>query len=173
MPAPPIREEQPGDEASIRTVNRRAFETGMEADLVDRLRERCEERISLVAQLGDAVVGHILFTPALAEAGTRHIKGMGLAPMAVLPEYQGKGVGSALVRDGLEQVRAAGYPFVIVLGHPDYYPRFGFERADAYGLTSEYEGVPPEAFMIKVFDREALQGASGVVRYRPEFAETV
>ena len=170
MPALLIREEQPDDVEAIRVVNRQAFETHVEADLVDRLRETCAERLSLVALRSDAVVGHILFTPALAQAGERSIKGMGLAPMAVLPNYQRQGIGTALVRRGLDMVREAGYPFVIVLGHPSYYPRFGFERAAAYGLHCEYQGVPEEAFMIRVLQPAVAEQMSGEVTYRPEFA---
>ena len=170
MQTPIVREERPGDEAAIRDVNRAAFETDVEAGLVDALRQTCPERLSLVALRGGDVVGHILFTPATVHAGTREVRGMGLAPMAVLPAHQRAGIGSALVRVGIERVRAAGCPFVIVLGHPEYYPRFGFERASAWGLTCEYEGVPDEAFMIVVFDPGAMRGCSGVARYRPEFA---
>jgi putative acetyltransferase len=167
-----IREEQPHDVAAIREINLRAFDTSAEADIVDLLRQRCAERLSLVAQLGDQLVGHILFTPAMAQAGAQPIKGMALAPLAVLPLYQQQGIGSALVRCGVEMVRAAGYPFLIVLGHPRYYPRFGFERASAYGLKSEYSGVPEEAFMIMVFEPEIVKLAFGEVRYQPEFAAT-
>lgn len=168
-----VRAEQPGDADAIREVHRQAFETGVEAEIVDRLRETCTERISLVAQLGGEVVGHILFTPAVARAGGREVAGMGLAPVAVRPVHQRKGIGAALVRRGLARVREAGYPFVVVLGHPAYYPRFGFERASTYGLACAYDGVPDEAFMILVFDPEAVRAASGVVRYRPEFDAAV
>ena len=167
-----IREEQPGDAAAIREVNRQAFETDLEADLVDLLRERCLERLSLVARIDGAIVGHILFTPAVARVGEEQLKGMGLAPMAVRPAHQRQGVGTALVRRGMDLLSDAGCPFVIVLGHPEYYPRFGFERASDHGLRSEFEGVPDDAFMIAVLDEDVMQGAAGVVTYRPEFSET-
>lgn len=169
MPDLVLHEERPGDEPAVRSLNRQAFEADTEADIVDRLRATCPERLSLVALRGDALIGHILFTPVTARAGERLVTGMGLAPMAVLPRFQRTGVGSALVRRGLEQIEAAGYPFVVVLGHPSYYPRFGFERASTYGLACTYEGVPDEAFMIRVFDAEAVAALSGPVRYRPEF----
>lgn len=89
--------------------------------------------------------------------------------MAVLPEGQRQGIGSRLVRSGLDRLRDQACPFVIVLGHPKYYPRFGFERASKYGINSQWAGVPDEAFMIIVFDEGALQGVSGVARYRAEF----
>jgi len=94
---------------------------------------------------------------------------MGLAPMAVLPERQRNGVGSALVRRGLELLRYDACPFVVVLGHPDYYPRFGFDRASRFGLRSQWDGVPDEAFMVKVFDPDVLPAGGGIARYRDEF----
>lgn len=168
-----IRSEQPSDTEAIRTVHLEAFETSAEADIVDQLRQTCSERISLVALLSDRIVGHILFTPALTQTVTHQIKGMGLAPLAVLPDVQGQGIGSALTEAGLEEVRAAGYPFVAVLGHPTYYPRFGFEPTTDYGLISEYEGVPNEAFMLLAFDPLALQQAVGEICYRPEFSQAM
>ncbi|MCG8039286.1 MAG: N-acetyltransferase, partial [Candidatus Thiodiazotropha taylori] len=142
-----------------------------EAMLVDKLRMACEDYLSFVAVEEGAVIGHILFTPASMEDSS--VAGMGLAPMAVLPSHQGEGIGSRLVRYGLEYLRDAGCPFVIVLGHPDYYPRFGFELASKYQIQSQWEGVPDEAFMIAVFDQEVLPKQGGVARYRGEFDEAM
>ena len=94
---------------------------------------------------------------------------MGLAPMAVLPDRQRQGIGSQLVRRGLDILRGRHCPFVVVVGYPEYYPRFGFEPASKLGLVSQWEGVPDAAFMAVVLDREAMVGASGVARYRDEF----
>jgi len=168
-----IRKEQIGDEEQIRVVNTSAFGRPTEAAIVDTLRQTCSERLSLVALRGDQVVGHILFTPVIIESKERSLKGMGLAPMAVLPEFQRQGIGSKLVQAGLEEMRKAKQPFVIVLGHPEYYPRFGFVRASKYGIVSEYEGVPEEAFMILVLDEVAFEGTSGIAKYRPEFKEDI
>jgi putative acetyltransferase len=165
-----IRKEEVGDEEQIRLVNTHAFGQTAEADLVDELRETCPEGVSLVAVEGDRIVGYILFTPAVIENEEKVVRGMGLAPLAVLPEFQGQGIGSKLVEAGLEEMRQAKQPFVIVLGHPEYYPRFGVTRASGYGVVSEYENVPEEAFMILVFDEVALEGISGVGKYRAEFA---
>jgi putative acetyltransferase len=164
-----IRPEQIGDADQIRLVNTRAFGQAAEANVVDTLRQTCPEGLSLVALWLGQIVGHILFTPTILETEESRIGGVGLAPLAVLPEFQGRGIGSKLVEAGLAEIRKAGPPFVIVLGHPDYYPRFGFVRASTYGIASEYDDVPDEAFMILVLDERALAGVSGVAKYRPEF----
>jgi putative acetyltransferase len=134
------------------------------------LRQTCPERLSLVAVNDGAVVGHIFFTPAVIETKERSVAGMGLAPLAVLPEFQRQGIGSKLIQAGMEHMRQAHYPFVIVLGHPTYYPRFGFERASQHGIACEYPNVPDEAFMILILDEAALEGLTGIARYRPEWA---
>ena len=164
-----LRKEHRGDEEQIRLVNTRAFGQPTEADIVDTLRKTCPEGVSFVAEREDKVVGHILFTPAVIEAQQKEIWGMGLAPMSVLPEFQRQGIGSQLVQAGLDEMRRTQQPFVIVLGHPEYYPRFGFIRASSYGIASQYADVPDEAFMILVLDEDALRDASGVGKYRAEF----
>jgi putative acetyltransferase len=116
-------------------------------------------------------VGHILFTPVAIEHAGRRVLGMGLAPMAVLPERQRQGLGSELVRRGLEILRERGCPFVVVVGHPEYYPRFGFEPASRHGLVCQWEGVPDPAFMVLILDADAMAGISGVAQYRDEFNE--
>ncbi|UCG53754.1 MAG: N-acetyltransferase [Candidatus Latescibacterota bacterium] len=164
-----IRREKLGDKAAVREVNERAFGQPVEADIVDQLRDSCSDLVSLVATRGDSIVGHILFSPVTVERTGGVVEGMGLAPMAVLPEYQRQGVGSALVEFGLKALRERSCPFVIVLGHPEYYPRFGFERASGYDIRCQWSGVPDEAFMIRILDRSAMAGVSGVAKYRDEF----
>lgn len=168
-----IRNERPGDEKAIYEVNFRAFGQDAEPKLVDVLRANCPEGISLVAEQEGVVVGHILFTPAQIEEGPKKTKGMGLAPLAVLPEYQRKGIGSALVRFGLEELHKRGTLFVVVIGHPWFYPKFGFEKASQYGVRCEYNQVPDEASMILVFDPKKFQGVQGVAVERPEFASAM
>jgi len=158
-----IRDEALGDEEAIRRVNEEAFGQPDEARIVDALRAHCPDLLSLVAVDGEEVVGHILFSPASLERA----RGMGLAPMSVLPGRQRDGIGSRLVEEGLRRLRERGCPFVIVLGHAEYYPRFGFEPASAHGVRCKWD-VPDEVFMILVLDAPVMEGVSGVAHYRGE-----
>ena len=164
-----VRTERPEDIEGIREVNKRAFGQPQEADIVDTLRGACPDALSFVAIEGDRVVGHILFSPATIHSGDDEVRGMGLAPMAVVPDEQRRGIGSKLVRTGLDVLKESSCPFVIVLGHPEYYPRFGFVPASHYDLHCQWDGVPDEAFMVIVLDESAMEGVSGVARYRSEF----
>jgi len=103
----------------------------------------------------------------------RTIKGMGLAPMVVLPERQREGIGTRLVTEGLSLLQKKSCPYVIVLGHPEYYPRFGFEPADKYRIVCQWEGVPSEAFMIRIFDTSVMHQVEGIAMYRDEFDDAV
>lgn len=163
-----IRLESAADPTAIRTLNEAAFETSAEADLVDALRRDARPFISLVALDGEALVGQIAFSPARLDSDPGlHIAGLG--PMAVLPARQRGGIGGALVEAGLAQCRAAGIKAVIVLGHADYYPRFGFAPASRFGLDCEYD-VPDEVFMALELEAGALAGRGGRIRYHPAFA---
>ena len=164
-----IRFEQPDDIEKIRKVHLEAFETDTEANLVDALRNTDVKLISLLAEEDSEVIGHILFSPVALD-GDNKIKVMGLAPMAVLPGWQRKGIGSRLIDEGLEACKKAGYGAVVVLGHPDYYPRFGFVPSVNYGIKSEYE-VPPEVFMVKEMQEGILKVAGGTVKYHKVFNE--
>lgn len=157
-----VRFEEPSDVAAIRRVNEAAFGQPDEARLVDLLRDAARPFLSLVAEDEGEIVGHIAFTPV--DAGGTTI--LGLAPMAVAPERQRQGIGSMLVRRGLEACRRAGFAAVVVLGHPEYYPRFGFEPAAPHGLRSEYD-VPDPVFMVL----ELVPGAAprGLARYHSAF----
>ncbi|MEQ9617199.1 MAG: N-acetyltransferase [Phycisphaerales bacterium] len=160
------RPETDADHDAVRIVNERAFEGPVEAALVDRLRAVCPDALSIVAEVKGDVVGHILFTPVTI-AG-RDTGAAGLAPMAVLPEHQRRGIGAALVGSGLEALRARGCPLVVVLGHPAYYPRFGFRPASELGLRCQWEGVPDGVFMAMRLDDTADAG-TGVARYHGAF----
>jgi putative acetyltransferase len=163
-----VRPERLGDEPAVRAVNEAAFDTPAEATLVDVLRGEpgC---ISLVAEWEGKVAGHIQFSPAVLESETGRWPIGALGPMAVLPELQRRGIGSQLVRAGLTACRAAGRDAVIVLGHPDFYPRFGFVPADDYGVRSESE-VPREVFMVLELRPGSLRNRAGLARYHPAFA---
>jgi putative acetyltransferase len=163
-----IRAEQERDRAAVHAVNVAAFETSSEADLVDVLREQAKPIVSLVAEDNGSIVGHIMFSP-VSLSGHPGLKMMGLAPMAVSPEHQRKGIGSALVQKGLEQCKQLGFVAVVVLGHPEYYPRFGFSPSTRFGIGSEYE-VREEAFMAKELQTAALDGKTGTVKYHAAFA---
>jgi putative acetyltransferase len=165
-----IRPERPEDAYRVRHVNELAFAQPAEADLVERLRHACPDSLSLVAE-DDVVVGHILFTSVVVESAGRAVVGMGLAPMAVLPDRQRQGIGSQLVRRGLDILRERRCPFVVVIGHAEYYPRFGFEPASTHGLASQWEGVPDAAFMVLVLDAHAMAGVAGVAKYIGAFSE--
>lgn len=163
-----VRAEQPADRQAIFAVNAAAFETAAEAQLVALLREQAHPLISLVAEQAGRAVGHIVFSPVTADQhGGLFL--MGLGPMAVLPAQQRKGIGSALVRAGLKRCRESRVQAVVVLGHPHFYPRFGFEPASGFGLRCEYD-VPDEVFMAMELQTGILDGVSGLVRYHAAFA---
>lgn len=166
-----IRPEEARDRRTIFEVNVRAFPQPAEAKLVDALRAAGVATISLVAERNDRVVGHILFSPARVVGEGAAFVAQGLAPMAVEPACQRGGIGSMLVRAGLDACRREGHAVVFVLGHPEYYPRFGFEPAAQQGL--HYEGGPgfDPAFFVAELAVGALAGRRGVVHYRPEFAQ--
>ncbi len=168
-PSAMIREEQPGDRDAIHAVNEAAFETGAEAGLVDALRAGGGLLLSLVAEAGGELVGHIAFSAVtVTRADGTLAGGVGLAPMAVVPRLQRAGIGGRLIADGLRRLREAGHRFCVVVGHPDYYPRHGFVPAGPLGLAWD-RPVPDEVFMVQALVPGGLEGVTGVVRYRPEF----
>jgi putative acetyltransferase len=163
-----IRDERAGDVRFVHDLNALAFPTEDEADLVDVLRENAEPLISLVAVEDEIIVGHILLTP-VELTGKPSLKIMGLAPMAVAPDEQRRGIGSQLVREGLERCRNIDAGAVVVLGHPTYYPRFGFLPATQNNIGCEYD-VPDDVFMIIELIVDYLAGAEGTIRYHEAFA---
>jgi putative acetyltransferase len=163
-----VRVETAEDYEAVRRVNESAFGRPNEANLVEALRSAARPYISLVAVLDGQVVGHIFFSPVRIESEGGVWSAMGLAPMAAQPEYQRQGIGDRLVREGLRECQRLGQRVVVVLGHPDYYPRFGFIKASLKGLRSEYD-VPDEVFMVAELEPQALDGRQGLVKYHPEF----
>lgn len=159
-----IRSEEPGDIEAIRDVNRRAFGQDQEGNIVDALRANGGALLSLVATTQGRVVGHIMYSPL--RVGSVH--GAALGPMAVVPEEQGHGIGTKLVEVGNDHVARRGCPYIVVVGHPKFYPRFGFRPASTYGITCEW-GVPGDVFMVLALDDTQMAGAVGAAEYRPEF----
>ena len=160
-----IQEERDDDLPGIRELNKRAFGQEQEANIVDALRSNGGSLLSLVAIASDVMVGHIMYSPL----SVGEIAGAALGPMAVLPEYQRLGIGSQLVEAGNQTLKDNGCPFVIVVGHPNYYPRFGVTPASAHGITCEWE-VPDNVFMLLVLDKMKMRGVSGLAKYRHEFS---
>lgn len=149
-----IREEQEADHQAIRDVTIAAFSDSEfghngEAELIDRIRHDCPVHLSLVAALDSEVVGHVMLSPARMETAAESIVGMGLAPISVRPDHQQTGVGSALLNAAFEKLTAVSCSFVVVLGHPEYYARFGFTPAEKLGIRHGFEGLPQHVFMIR------------------------
>ncbi|MEG4309438.1 MULTISPECIES: N-acetyltransferase [unclassified Microcoleus] len=164
-----IRTEKPEDVEAVRNINIAAFGRENEANLVDRLRG-IASTFSFVAVQSDRIVGHIFFSPVVVEGKcSSNLSIQGLAPVAVLPNYQRQGIGTLLIREGLKECGRSGFQAVVVLGHPDFYPRFGFIPASRKSLGCEYD-VPDEAFMVLELESGALHDCSGTVKYRSEFS---
>jgi putative acetyltransferase len=161
-----VRCENTGDTERIRLINETAFGGSEEADLVESLRTEGAVLLSLVAEVQNAIVGHILFSRMFIETSTGPVPAAALAPMAVLPEHQRRGVGGKLIRHGLNILRERGEQIVIVVGHPEYYPRFGFSSEKTRALESTFA---PEAFMAMELGAGALDGVRGKVRYAAAF----
>jgi putative acetyltransferase len=162
-----IRAETDKDKTAVYNINRSAFDTSAEAEFVDKLREQANPIISLVAEEDEIVIGHILFTP-VSLINHSELRIMGLAPMAVSPEFQCRGFGSALVQAGLEQCKKKGFGAVVVLGHKRYYPRFGFTPASRVGLSCEYD-VPDDVFMYLELQKDYLINVAGKIKYHSAF----
>jgi len=165
-----IRDETHADAPAIYALNAAAFETELEARLVDALRAHGRLTLSLVAVDGGTVIGHIALSPvSVVGPDGRAARGVGLGPVAVNPARQRSGIGGRLIEAALQRLEAAGHPFCVVLGHKEYYPRFGFVRASRFGIRFEGE-VPEELFYVLELVPGGLAGVSGVARYAPEFA---
>ncbi len=161
-----IRERTPADDEAIRHLYDGTFGGSYESQLVEGLRAAALAMIELVAVEQSAIVGHILFSQLAVTLGGVQIRALSLAPMSVRPDQQRRGVGGSLVRRGLELARERGWQAVIVLGHPDYYPRFGFSATLAQTLEAPFSGA---SFMAMELAPGALQGGEGRVVYPPPF----
>jgi putative acetyltransferase len=166
-----IRSEKPEDRPFANSVIEKAFKRDAEARLAEKLRLKSVDHLSLVAEENGTIVGHIMFAPVLIKNG-HEVQGMGLAPMSVLPSMQRRGIGTLLVKEGLKILKQKGCPFVIVLGHPGYYPRFGFQPASRFNIKSQWEDLPEEAFRINILDEKVMRNISGTASFREEFSES-
>ena len=164
-----IRTERSGDRDAVFAVHKAAFDTDSEARLVNALRDNAAPVLSFVALVDKAIVAHILFSPVTIDSSNVPFV-MGLAPMAVLPAHQRQGIGSDLVIRGLEECRLSGVAAVVVLGHPQYYPRFGFAPASTFGVSCEYE-VADDTFMALEIAPRAFSRHAGIIHYHPAFRE--
>lgn len=167
-----IRPEQPADYSAIRNVIEQSFGRPAEANLVDALRgvPGFDPQFSLVAEVGTRIVGHICFSPITIESPSQSWPALALAPVAVHPEYQRRGIGSGLILHGLHICRLRGHGVVVLLGEPGYYHRFGFQRASEFAVRPPFD-VPDDAFMLIELHDNALHGVSGTVRYPKPFEE--
>lgn len=159
-----IRAEGPGDEEAIALVLREAFKGEDVVELIAAMRTAGKLVLSLVAEMEGKIVGHVAFSLVTNEGGN----GLGLAPLAVLPEHQRMGVGTALTEAGVAKCRELACSYLVVLGSPDYYGRFGFQTGSGYGLEDEFGGG--EAFQAMELNPGALEAVAGLVAYEPEFA---
>ena len=167
-----IRAETYEDITAITRVNNKAFGQKNEAELINKLRKRGVLAISLVAIMNRQVIGHIAFSPVTVESESSNWEAIALGPLAVLPEYQRNGIGSQLVCAGLDECQRLGHMIVVLVGHPNYYPRFGFVLAKEQGVNCEFD-VPQEAWMLLELQEGALAGRRGTVRFQPEFRDAM
>lgn len=163
-----IRAETGSELDAIHAINLAAFPSPAEAELVRRLQLSASPLISLVAEEAGTLIGHILFSPVMLDSDST-LALMGLAPMAVMPDRQKQGIGSALVEAGLKHCTELEIGAVAVLGHPGFYPKFGFTPSIEFAIKPEYD-VPAEVFMLKELSEGYLKNASGIIRYHEEFS---
>ncbi len=166
-----IRKEEEKDHKNIYEVNKLAFEQENESKLIEKIRVGSNfiPDLSLVADINNRIVGHILFSK-IKIIGNSIFETLALAPMAVLPEFQKRGIGSNLINRGMEKAMELGFDSIIVLGHKDYYPKFGFKRASKWNIKCCFE-VPDEVFMAVELIDGALEGKDGTIKYPDEFMD--
>jgi putative acetyltransferase len=169
-----VRAEKPEDAKAIRQINKLAFDQPDEANLVEALRRspKFDPELSRVFDKDGEIVGHILFSPAEIKTTSRTVPVLVLGPMSVHPDHQRHGIGERLINRGLEVARKRGHKAVVLVGHAEYYPRFGFRPASGFGIESPFP-TPDENFMALELEDGALNEAEGMMEYPPEFAEII
>lgn len=172
-----IRKETPEDYQRVVELTERAFKTlplseGKEGMLVQNLRKSNSfiPELSLVAEIEGKVVGHILFSPIIIDNGQQQFRSLVLAPVSVLPEFHHKGIGSQLILAGHQKAMELGYQSVILVGHPEYYPKFGYKRCSTWNIKSPIDLPSDDVFMALELSEGSLQGVTGTVVFPPEFA---
>ncbi len=158
-------QQRPDDLEAIRAVNSAAFDRHGQTSAFDDFRANRNDILSLVATDNGLLVGHVLFSPATLTQPDNSVAGMGLGQLAVLPEYQGQGIGTRLAEAGLEQLRGTACPFVVVVGHATYYPRFGFESGKQHGMQCQWEGIPDDNFMVVFLDEQQRPALTGTAHF--------
>lgn len=166
-----IRKEEEKDYKKVYEVHRLAFQRENESKLIEKIRkgENFVPELSLVAEIGNEIVGHILFSK-IKIIGNSVFESLALAPMAVIPKFQKQGIGGKLIKKGFEKAKRLGFDSIIVLGHKEYYPKFGFQRASKWSIKCPFE-VPDEVFMAIELTKKALERKAGTVKYPEEFME--
>lgn len=172
-----IRRETNKDYKEVEKVIEESFKSAEftdndEHNLVKRLRSSDEfiKELSLIAEIDNKIIGHILLSKALIKDVNKDIETLALAPLAVLPEYQSNGIGKKLINEAIEKAKSLGYKSIVVLGHENYYPKFGFKKASNYGIKAPFD-VPDEAYMVLELLPNALNEVNGVVEYSQAFFE--
>lgn len=168
-----VKQENKLDYNAVYNINKLAFGEEGEAKLVELLRnsKAFVPELSLVATIGSNIIGHILFTKIkIIDINQNEFESLALAPMAVNPEFQKKGIGRQLIKTGLDKAREMNFKSVIVLGHKNYYPKFGFKPTKKWGITAPYD-VPTSAFMGLELVTDGFKDVRGIVKYPKEFEE--
>ena len=150
---------------AICKLNTAAFAEHGESKAFDQFRKDREDILSLIAEEEDELLGHILFSPVTLKTPDGVIKGMGLGQLAVSPQKQNQGIGTQLAQTGIRQLSQTGCPFIIVIGHASYYPRFGFELSSAHNIQCQWEGIPDSTFMVLILDQHRQNSLSGLASF--------
>lgn len=164
-----VRPEKSQDIDAIRRINDLAFGQTQEGRGIDLIRAHDPNAFSMVAEIDGEIVGHIFFNSVEIKGKNQTITGLGLAPMSVHPDYQNQGIGTILIKESLKILQERHVPFVVVLGHADYYPKFGFKRASTFGIRCQWENIPDQVFMAMVLDQTKY--LRGTAYYRKEWSD--
>ena len=169
-----IRPESKRDYLQIKQINDLAFNQENEGIMIENLRSKPEfiPELSLIAKLENEIVGHILFLPLKIKNNNSEFTTLSLAPMAVKSEYQKMGIGGKLMKKGFEVSKELGFTSIIVLGYPEYYPKFGFKPAINWGIKPPID-VPSEVFMAIELEKDALKDVSGTVEFPLEYYDAL